>query len=376
MKLWLVLLATVLIVACKQDPLADASESVKRNNPPHSEKLEVPKAFPKEALQIHAPQIVDAYAGSELKIEIEAQVMVEAAEFSLQVHNLESFPGAQFDAATGIFTWRPEKAFLGGQAYIKIPLKVSLYLAPGPKHVASREEKEIMVVVFNDFAKPVIQSLKGPETVIGGKSYSFEFSVFDIEARNKSEVTVHPWDCADNFHRSASTLSKVKETLRADSQTPGLYHGELVLNLTQAQGLTRNRYCVGIIAISSQGKMSELSSRSFSVEPAIRRTVMSMDRTPVLELNQTTRFYFTVYDPSGLGTLELIHKDDISAQLPGSSWSCDTRPWSQFRLQCEAILMTHEAKPGRYYFHLRVRNSAPHIGMEFEDPHTMYVDVK
>ncbi|MNK89389.1 hypothetical protein D3C87_1093980 [compost metagenome] len=376
MKLFIALIASILLVtACstQQDPLADASDEVTDGNPPDTNKPIAEKPLDKMNLQIDAPTLVNAAVGSEVKFNISGRVLVPGVEFMIYIDNLDSFPGATFDSATGDFTWMPTRASIGTQISTEIVLSVTIATIVAPGRVSTSENKNISIVLVNSFTKPTINSVTGEAVVIGGMSYTYSFKLTNIDATGKDDIVIIGQSCGASGRTLTPYINLNPYTVR--DQGNGEYTGELTMDLYQAANLTAGTYCFAISAITAQGKVSDIYKQNVTYEPRIERSVSTLKEIN-LTVGEVQKVSFSIYDPQGSNLLTVGKVEDISVALPGSKIACVVDNANKSLVHCDALIDARTAVAGITKTAVEVGSATRTNRQSTSAKHTLIVNVK
>lgn len=376
MKLFIALIASLLLVtACstEQDPLKDASDEVTDGNPPDTNKPIAEKPLDKMNLQIDAPSLVNAAVGNEVKFNISGRVLVPGVEFMIYIDNLDSFPGATFDSATGDFTWMPTREAIGTQISTEMILSVTIATVVAPGRVSTSENKIVSIVLVNSFTKPTINTVTGSDVVIGGMSYVYSFALTNIDASGKDEIAIIGQSCGNSGRTLTPYVNLVPYTVRDKGN--GQYTGELTMDLSTAVNLTAGTYCFAIAAITAQGKVSDIYKQNVTYEPRIERSVSTLKEIN-LTVGDVQKVSFSIYDPQGSNLLTITKIDDISAILPGSTFACSVDSANKSLIHCDALIDARTAIPGFTKASVDVTSATRTNRQSTSARHTLMVNVK
>lgn len=378
MKLVIALIASAfLISSCslQQNPLDGAADEVVNGNLPDTNKPIAEKPLDKMNLQIDAPSLVNAAVGLPVKFNIAGRVMVPGVEFVLYLDNIDGFPGATFDPVTGDFTWTPTKESIGTQVSTQLNLSVTIATVVAPGRVSTSENKVITIVLVNSFDKPTIKSVKGEATVIGGLSYTYTFEMTDKDATGKDAVNIIGQPCGTSGRSLTAYFNLVRYTVKDLGN--GDYKGELTMDLYNATNLTAGSYCVGLAAVSPQGKVSDIYKWYIEYDPKIQRALSTLSTKPiVLTQGDVQKLNFSIYDPAGMGTMSVVKVEDLSLNLPGSTISCVVDSSNKSLIYCDALLDARTANVGSYRSKIDVVTTSNKTKQNTSSTHNVNVIVK
>lgn len=340
MKILLAALTTVLFfTACEfqQDPTEGAPEAVRNGRIPDQNKPVAEKSLPADALQIDGPNDVFGRVGTPVEFKIQGRVMVEGVNFTLSIENLSEFPGATYDAQTGEFKWTPTKEIVSGFSETDVFLKVRLVTVRTEKVASSLREASFRINVKNTYTRPIVNFITAEKNYVTGSNYDMAFELEDIDATGDGDVNLSVRDCASSYsYKSISHFVKIQRYTR-DANRPGKFVGTLSLQLSNAALVPSDSYCFALQATSKFNVASELYTKQFNIQSKIRDTRANLEEVEML-LGQTMSLSFSIYDPSGYGTVSVKSMTDISTLLPGSSLSCRRAVGNISQLDCTGVL--------------------------------------
>lgn len=322
----------------QQDPISGAPEAVRTGTPPNMSKPEIPEAFPKEALQIDAPNIVSGRIGLPIELTIGYRVMVEGVEAQVQIDNLEEFVGAEFDSATGVFKWTPTRDAVGSFTEVELPLQVTLMTIPSDAYPkVSVEKKKVTILVMNSYSRPLVASLVGEASVSVGFKYIYKMVVDDLDALSRHDVSVVQRNCA-NYRSDISTYVSIGTPV-ADLNSAGKYLVDVTLDLTggRATEVPNGSYCFGLVAISKYGQVSPLFTKDVTVVGIYKATNITADTFDV-KMGSKLNVSFSVYEPTGNATVTINSITDVASLLPGSSIACKTSATTPSIINCAGVI--------------------------------------
>ncbi|KYG61608.1 hypothetical protein AZI86_18055 [Bdellovibrio bacteriovorus] len=377
MRILLAVLTSVLFfTACEfnQDPLANAPEKVKTNNPPIT-KPEGPKACPVETLFVDAPSYINARVNDEVKVQVAGRTMIDGLELELKVDNMKDFPGAKFDPEKGVFTWVPNKEAIIGVPSAVFVLNVSVVTKASPVcQVAMSASRAVPILVVNEYDAPVVKSVTSQGPFIAGEKYAtLTFAMEDVDAIDKNDVTLNFRNCDDNFSNSIAHLIKVKSIVQ-DENVGKNFSGTLQLDLTKFEYFPSGRYCFEMFALSKFGMMSEVYKHEFDIEAKLQKARMTLDVFPDMNQGTMAVYPFSIFEPAGNGVLTLSSVGDLEKQLPGSSIVCKSASGNKAQLNCVATFDATNAMIRNYSLALTVDNEMPRSAQKLSS--TIYINVR
>lgn len=378
MKLLIALLASVMFLsACDQDPLKNASDAIKNGVPPKTD-VPIEKPIDKEGLQIDLLEDYNTRVGVAVELTIQGRVMVEGVSYQINIENLADFPGATFDAATGIFKWTPTKASVGTLPWASYKLNAVLCTEPTAKlPKVSCAWKSSTIFVENTYTRPIINKIEGNANLKSGFSTQMTFTVEDVDSLNATDMKIIPRDCEKStWVSSIANFVKVK-SITPDVSNPGTYNGVLTIDLYSAN-LKTNDYCFALAAVSKFGIMSEPYDKRVSIESKLSDTRISAKEV-YLNVGEKINFSFSIFDPSGEGKVSLVSKDDPGTVLPGSTLTCAPAAMQDWMINCQAVIdATALTAPTSKQFTIKAQNQSKSYGstQKIENSFTLFVTVK
>jgi hypothetical protein len=329
-------IAVGLSAACKQDPLADKTEEVQNSQPPSTKPTPTPPLpISQEALRIDAPDYASFKEGltTELKVSgrvlqpIEGQDPVMGTHFEVTVDNLEDFPEATFDAATGSFKWTPPLHFVTGESTRNMRLELTIATKLGPKLAYSRA---IPAFVTRAESDPEVVEIKGLEDgfIREGETRKFTVTVKDPDAMDADKMRPRLMaisacgSCSDGGQLMKSEDSWQTEP-KVDPADPSLWTFEMKIDTEDRElSTSETSYTLNLVTVSRFGRSSAPKDARFKVRTRIREPQISWNNQSVEMVagieNMTS---FSVYDPLKEGQLAVnIARCDL--KLPGANCSC------------------------------------------------------
>ncbi|MNJ94722.1 hypothetical protein D3C87_124240 [compost metagenome] len=379
MKLLIALLASVMLLsACDQDPIKNASAIVREGRPPATNKPTPEKAVDPNGMQIDGPESYRGRINSPMEFKITGRVLLEGLEYEMSVDNLADFPGATYDETTGDFRWVPMKGAVGSLPASSFELRVTMYSIPNAKYnVITAKRKTIYLTVENSYGKPIMNKIEGESTLKVGTRYVMSFMLEDYDAQSASDVNVVVKDCGNSYVSSISHLVRVIGKITASPTTAGVYTGEVAVEMNSgADGLKDADYCFALAAISKHGVTSEVINKRVTVEAKIYEPKMTNGEIYV-NVGEVMRASFSIYDPSGNGAVSMKFVGDLSINLPGSTLAC-SQTANRYIVNCFARVDARTAKPGEHRIRMTSENKSTAYGSKqtITTDHTLYVSVK
>lgn len=378
MKSVVVLLAAVMMLgACTgttQDPLAGAPDVIRDGKLPDTNKPVSEKPLPKEALQIDAPGVVNGRVGMPVEFKVTGRVMVAGVDSAISFDNISEFPGATFNVSTGIFSWVPAKGAVGSAPSAEYTLRISLATVANPSNpTVSVEKKNVVLVIVNSYAKPIVNYITGDTNLQAGRKYTMNFEVEDQDAMVADDVSMVVRDCVNSYYSDSIAHYVDMPTKVKAATTAGKYTGSLVLDLSMADTVRTGDYCFAISAVSKFGVMSQAYVRNVSIEAKVRNTKIT-NAVAEVPAGQALRFGFSIYDPTGTGIITIKSLGNLSTQLPGSSITCGNS--ASGIVDCVATIDATNLQPAVYTTDIVTENKSNKSNTTVQTTHTLRINVK
>lgn len=377
MRILLALLMTsaMFLAACDQDPLSGAPDPVRTGERPDFGKPAPVKAVPEDFMMIDVADI-RGRVGSLMELNISGRVLLPNVNHTMGIENLIDFPGATYDATTGIFSWTPTKSLMGGQMEMAFPLNVVMYTEASSDYpVASRRVKQVMITIENQASKPIVKSVSVNATkLLAGRSYQVSFAVEDLDATSASDIRIYPSNCTKSYDNSIAAYVSRYMTIEPTT-TPGQFTGRLTLDLSDADYIASGEYCFGLSATSKRGETSALVETEIDVEAKLPQSRSTLSSNVEMTVGEKKKISFSIFDPSQNGEITLDKDLDISKDFPGSTVTCESvKDWL---LTCEVIIDATTTVSSVYSYDLNVTNSAGGTSNQaVKNKHTLTIDVK
>ncbi len=376
MKAIIALFAAVLMLSScefQQDPLSGASDAVRNGRPPEAGKPVSESPYPKEALQIDSPSVVNGRVGNPVEFQIAGRVAVEGVTHTIAIDNLSDFPGATFDQSKGLFSWVPKKDTVGSVPSAELTLRVSLVTVATAKNpVVAIERKNIVLVIVNSYSKPIVSYVNGNTDIQAGVRSNLTFQVEDQDALSSGDITLGVRDCSAYNMDSIAHFIELPTTIQNVGGSK--YTGNLTVNLyTGADALTTGRYCFGLVSISKFGVVSEIYKKELYIEGRVKNTRIT-GNTVEVPSGQALRFSFSVFDPSGAGVVSVKSIGDFATKLPGSSITCGNS--LNGIVDCVGLIDATNLAPAEFSFTIMTENKSARSTQTTPTNHTLIVKVK
>ena len=374
MKSVALIASLVFVSACsfQQNPMDGVSGQVNDGTLPDTNKPIAEKPLDKMNLQIDSPREVRAAVGNEVKFKITGRVLTAGVKFNLYFDNFDLFPGATYDQATGEFRWTPGKEVVGSDYATELPMSVTIATVVAPGRVSTSENKIITITVTKTFTKPTIKSISGDENVVGGYAYTLPFKMTDVDARGKDDIKIVGQPCG--ARRSLTPYLNLL-TYNMKSLGNGEYEGELNLDLYSAANLGAGSYCIGVAAVTAQGKVSDIYEKNFEYDPRVQLSRWTMTEAVNINVGEVKKISFAIYDPAGAGTMTVLKVGDIAKAMPGSSLTCVVDKADKALINCAAVIDATQATPASNRVSIDVMTASRKLVQNRNNTHVLVINV-
>lgn len=319
MKNFKAILSSILIMAAlagcskwNQDPLTGLEGNLQdgRNTPTG----EAPKpGTPSDNIRIDTVDNYSFQEGTEGSFIITARMLVPGYETSIDFVNLESFPGAQFDPATGTFSWTPPVGTSAGPGLHVKELLIRV-TAEREGYVSQVRVEGRQISVTKMTTAPEVISTTGPKTLREGEMGFFKVLVRDRSAAEGISAT---WPSlmtmAPSYGRNLSgylTVSDVK------SLGKGEFEFTLKVSLTNEEvSDSVEVYQADLIAYSSSGVRSVSKNISINFYTSFSKIQSTWWESVTAVIGKPLRYQFTIYDPKD----EVALSNPVFSNLPGGA---------------------------------------------------------
>lgn len=308
------------------DPLS-GKEKVQDGTKDQIDDVLKPSPISSDAIMIDSVAAFGFQTNSTDSIEIGARVFFQGYAKKISIANLADFPGATFDANTGIFTWNPPASiFVGLQKIWKADMIVRV-TATGPNGDTRYKEKTISITVDKvpTGIRIVRAGLVNPlAPIIEGSSNNFlEAIVEDANATTAQET----WpnlviENGVSTVPSAANFTFVKSRVNlANNQY------KFTLSIEPDSEVTKNRKAFQLLfrATSPAGVQSSSTVVNLDVTNRLSSVKTSWVEAVVFYTGQKNSYSFVYYNPKEEG---YIQNPNFTKKPAGLSISCPGSPSS------------------------------------------------
>ncbi|MBX9768541.1 MAG: hypothetical protein K2X47_14805 [Bdellovibrionales bacterium] len=312
------------VTGCGQDPYRDQPDNVKNARGPLGKVGEPPVTPDDLVMDSSSPR----YNFTESKpgtVQLVAKALRPGTEFSVFIENLDSFPGAAFDAKTLIFTWTPPIGFIRVGKMMDMNLQATMVTNKSEGTVRMSRSLFVPLSVSKFEPVPEIVSVEGfgEELVYSGETRTFTVNVRDPSASESSEgmprVKLVP---QPNMAFGIAHYIGAQSSPTRDPADPTIWHVPMKLDLSS---ITNSRaaieYNFGILVQSQSGKISKEFPFKIKVVNKVSSPKVSFSSSEyfVIAIGKTSQVSFSAFDANGDGAVSVEIKG--MEALPGVSSS-------------------------------------------------------
>lgn len=361
MKMIAVVSMSLVLSSCNtsQDPLADAADAVKNGIPPTQKPGQSEEPLSKIALQIDAPSVVNGRVGALTEIKIQGRVLIPGVGFKLQIDNLAQFPGATFDAATGLFKWTPTKDAIANGIDGQFALDILLITQPGATtYPVSVERKTITLNILRNYSKPVINSVTvNTQNMISGGRYDLAVQLEDFDSITAQDFSLFFKDCATTNAASISQAVGYAPSNFSRDLQGGKFKGFVTLNLSNFRLPFNNRnFCFTVTVVSKYA----ISSDPYQVNVMVKNPLQPARATRSaidIKMGTAGEYNISFFDPGQAGAIKVTQMPDLSV-LPGSTIMCDNNYGYQAIVDCKLFIdATSILTPSKFDLQFKTLNT-------------------
>lgn len=336
-KLIIGLLSVLVFAGCtgfNQDPLKDASNAVKNGVDP-STKPDLVKALPPGSYSLVVPEESIVFKiGQTKSYTLQLRAYVPEYNYSFSIVNLADFPGATFDAASGVFTWNPPStaiSALKSHDAFDAQVKISAVSKVGGQILESFDK--VRFYVETDVT--TLPSIKG----INFAAAISNPLMFEEGAARDFTVTAEDLDGQDvngmrptlTFSGKLAAFATVRSTKYVASTNK--WEFEVRTDLGGAD-VTKNMESapLSVQVVNRLNKTSVPFKVDFVVLARLGAPLSTFDNTTTFTVNTPNSVVFTIYDAQG----ESIPTLSSTSSLPlGAVINCEksTRIFQQCRFE-------------------------------------------
>jgi hypothetical protein len=370
----------------QQDPLATQPEEIRNGVAPETKTEEPPRPDDPSALRIDTNDFYRVREGQLTEIQLSGRVTIgRQTKFTLDVDNLDKFPGAAFDPSTNVFSWTPPTDFVAGDEYTRsLTMDVILTAETNPVRTT---KKQVLIFVDRVEANPKIVEVRSDfanQFVREGERAKFFVTVEDPDGVDRDDLRPRLLAVPAKATRDVAAAVVMVPADEAQGGTnPKLdpnnnrrWIYEMMLDLRGREVTVREEeFTFGLIALSRFGRSSSPDTQTLRVRTAVNTPAVSWFDPIRLVIGQENLAQFSVYEPAGQGQVRVefvrfTHTSPDGAtqfgtydrcdQLPGTA-SCVCRPQARSGAVFCSIRWKPKAdvKPGRLRAEYQVTISSP-----------------
>lgn len=355
MKLFLPLILSFLLLACKQDPLDGFDKSVKKAQTPTNSKTNPTRS---DALVIDVNDSFDIQEGEELSFKISGRVLVPNSTFTIEIKNSEAFPGMTYDQKTGNFSWKVPTDFVrfGDKENLYLNLQMLTNEAP-----YRYEDKTVFITVFRSIARPEIVSVASLPVIEEGNTEYFNVVVRSADENTQPRLNF----IVNNSGASAASFLSLYSGPTRDANDPALWTFSLRIDVPREVTESSQTLYYGLQVFSSLGLESMVSDQTVEVITNLSNPVTTWDTATVYFVaGEKKIFTFNVYDPSFEGEV-VVDSNEICSPLNGAACSCSLQ--SRGVMNCEIQWTPSIKDVGNHNANFTIKNILPLNGQVLEE---------
>ncbi len=336
-KLIIGLLSVLVFAGCtgfNQDPLKDSADSIKGAVDP-STKPDLIKALPPGSYSLVVPEESIVFkVGQTKSYTLQLRAYVPEYNYNFSIVNLADFPGATFDAASGVFTWNPPStaiSALKSHDAFDAQVKISAVSKVGGQILESFDK--VRFYVETDVTTlPSIKSINfaaaisNPLMFEEGSARDFTITAEDLDGQDVDGMRP-----TLTFSGKLAAFATVRSTKYVASTNK--WEFEVRTDLGGAD-VTKNMESapLSVQVVNRLNKTSVPSKVDFIVLARLGAPLSTFDNTTTFTVNTPSSVVFTIYDAQG----ESIPTLSSTSSLPlGAVINCDksTRIFQQCRFE-------------------------------------------
>lgn len=317
------------VIGCGQDPYRDQPENVKNARGPLG-KVGEPSVTADDLIMDSSSPRYNFTESKPGAAQLVAKALRPGTKFTVFIENLDSFPGATFDANTLVFNWTPPIGFVRVGKILDMNLQATMVTDKMAGTVRMSRSLSVPLSVSKFEPVPEIVSVDGfgEELVYSGETRDFTIQVRDPSASETNEgiprVKLVP---RGGSPFGVAHYINVQSTPNRDAADPSIWHIRMKLDLSN---ITNSRaaidYEFGFIVQSQSGKVSKEFPFKIKVVNRVGAPKVSfaVGQYFTIPVGRMSMFGFTAFDTTGDGKVSVEIKGlDL---LPGVSAStCNNR---------------------------------------------------
>ena len=272
------------------------------------------------------PRTSDGYnfvLEQEQQIQIEATILVENYQVVGRIENLNAFPGATYDASTGIFTWKPTRDFFSDELKRTQTLGVVFIgTSTDGKTKVYRRDWPVQIEVTRTPEQPgIVDASQFPAFVDEGGYIDLWFEVADADA-GKS-IDLFP-ELVLNHQTKSNELAPFITISPAELIRSGNFRYSVRLDLRNVELTnTSKSFSVSFSPQSRYGVMGGAKVWELTVVSSLSSPVSSWTDEVTFQEGVETKCSFYLVNPKGEGSLSL---GELKELPPGASLTCKSEP--------------------------------------------------
>jgi len=292
----------------KSDPLADKDNTMEEG----TEQPSVPvseKPVPSESVKIDTVEFYSFTVGTKDEFKIGVRALLADYTTEIQIANMNEFPGATYDAATGIFSWNPSAELMTGvEMYTDLTLQVRAFAT---KPAEPNKPENAVLMAIRDVNIRINRLLLEPEIVSINMN-----SLTSLREGSLGNITVEindPNATTDKAtwptllisgpisHSSLSAFTSI-------SSVTQLANNHIQLNLEidlRTAELTKSQETMGLLfkAVSMFNKVSAEQKATLSILNKLENQQTTWTQGIEVVAGTKLDYQFMIFDPKSEGKL-------------------------------------------------------------------------
>lgn len=312
-KVLSVLTSLFLITACssentdflfggKQDPMQDQDKAIEQGGP-KPPIPESPKPIQSDAIRIDTVEFFNFKAGAGDEFRIGARMLLPDYEFEVRIVNMQEFPGATFDAATGMFNWKPaENTVTGADLYKDLVLQVEA-IAKKPNSPILMSTRSVSIRVSRYYYTPEIVMVE-TNSAQPLREGSVSFITVEIDDPNSTSDQATWPTLLINGPKTMGSLAAFTSVHKVVQMPSGHIQYSLEINLKGVE-VTSSYDTLGLVfkAVSIFNKMGAEQLTTLQVFNKLTEPVTTWTKTVEAPVGSKLDYQFMILDQKAEGVV-------------------------------------------------------------------------
>jgi hypothetical protein len=343
--IYFLIFSTFVISGCEQDPMKNQPDYVK-NAVPGVQKpaVEKPAALKPEEMMIRI--IEDGpykfVEEVETKLTFEAKVLRGKFNSGLTFINAAEFPGATFDEATGVFTWKPPRGSTEGKVGITKEVLLEMWADDDESDsISYSRQKPFTITIERAESIPEIISidnLKNGDNVRENQSRNFTVTVKDLDARDMEGMKPQLFIASSIYtSRNMAEYITIVGQPERDRNNPNNWKFFLQINLKEVDDFTDSKTAADfqLFVMSRFGIRSVTKPLSVFVLNDIQQATTTLNSN-VIQIKEGVEFEysFSIFEPRFSGLISANWDQAALDNIPGAKTLSCVRSTNKTILDC------------------------------------------